>query len=325
MIIKTIRKSTLSSFLLLFICIAACCVLLTWPNAAASGISRGVGICSSIIIPSLFPFLVLAGFIVKSGLCASIGRRLERPTRFIFGLPGYCAPGILISLIGGYPAGGIAVGELARQGLITRKQGRRMLSFCVNGGPAFIISAIGAGMLGSVKYGVMLYTAHVAASLLIGLSLRLGSDTEDNKNSVINVASVSASRTSAASAFVESVGSACYSLLVMCGFIILFASLLSILDASGAAAKFQAVLVNILRNIWPEGTLKDIVSCIFPCLLEVSCGSVEAARIGSEAPLLLGISLDCRRSSRAKAYRAKLFCNAVSSCNSGGHLQHNPV
>ncbi|MDD2362924.1 MAG: hypothetical protein PHH84_08240 [Oscillospiraceae bacterium] len=291
MIIKIVRKSTLCRFLMLFICMAACGILLIWPNAASSGISRGLAICSSIIIPSLFPFIVLAGFIVKSGLCASIGRRFERPTRLIFGLPGCCAPGILISLIGGYPAGGIAVGELVRQGLITREQGRRMLSFCVNGGPAFIVSAIGAGMLGSVKYGVMLYSAHIAASVLIGILLRIGTDTHGNKKPSKKPAPVSASHMTAASAFVESVGSACYSLLIMCGFIVLFASLLSISDASGASAKFQAVMVNIFKGIWPESTLKGIAACIFPCLIEVSCGSVEAARIGSEAPLLLGIAL----------------------------------
>lgn len=291
MFVKTFRKSTLSSLVLLAGCAASCWILLAWPHAASSGISRGLAICSSIIIPSLFPFLVLAGFIVKSGLCASIGRRLEYPSRFIFGLPGCCAPGILISFIGGYPAGGIAVGELVREGLITREQGRRMLGFCVNGGPAFIISAVGAGMLGNVKYGVMLYTAHIGASIVLGLFLRIGAPVEDKKAPLKLPYSRSFTRLTPASAFVESVGSACNSLLMMCGFIVLFASFLSLLDASGASAKFQQFAVSVFRNIWPADILKNIVSSIVPCLLEVSCGSVEAARAGAAAPLLLGMAL----------------------------------
>ena len=81
MFIKTIRKSTLTACALLAACAGAGAVLLAWPEAAASGISRGLSICSSIIIPSLFPFLVLAGFLVKSGLSEALGRRLERLDR----------------------------------------------------------------------------------------------------------------------------------------------------------------------------------------------------------------------------------------------------
>lgn len=49
-----------------------------------------------------------------------------------------------------------------------------MLRFCVNGGPAFIISAVGAGMMGSVRFGVVLFTAHLLASLLIGIGGGIG-------------------------------------------------------------------------------------------------------------------------------------------------------
>ena len=49
-----------------------------------------------------------------------------------------------------------------------------MLCFCVNGGPAFIISAVGAGMMGEIRSGVILYCAHIAASLILGLIQRIG-------------------------------------------------------------------------------------------------------------------------------------------------------
>ena len=48
-----------------------------------------------------------------------------------------------------------------------------MLRFCVNAGPAFIISAVGAGMLGSVRMGVVLFAAHILASVLVGIGGRL--------------------------------------------------------------------------------------------------------------------------------------------------------
>ena len=173
MFIKTIRKSSVVSALLLAAVVAGGIALLMWPQAAATGVSRGLSICSSVIIPSLFPFLVLSGFLVRSGLSVKLGRRLDRVTRALFGLPGCCGAGILIGFIGGYPAGGMAAGELVEQGAITREEGKKMLRFCVNGGPAFIISAVGAGLMGDIRYGVMLYAAHIAAAVLIGLFGRL--------------------------------------------------------------------------------------------------------------------------------------------------------
>lgn len=289
MFIKTVRKSALTTTGLLAGCCLAGWLLLAWPEAAAAGVSRGLSLCSSVIIPSLFPFLVLSGFLVKSGLSASLGRRLERPARALFGLPGCCAPVILIGFIGGYPAGAVAAGELLDSGLVTRAQARRLLCFCVNGGPAFVISAVGAGMLGSAAYGALLYAAHIAASVLLGLLLRRGETppaAPPHGGSKTGTA-----RPSPASAFVESVGSACRSLLLMCGFILLFSSALSLLDASGAAAAFQSLLMRIAGVFGSADPWRPLIAAVLPGLLEVSCGSVEAAGAGTAAPLLLGMIL----------------------------------
>ncbi len=290
MFVKVIRKSTLTTFTLLTACTAAGWLLLAWPRAVSTGISRGLAICSSVIIPSLFPFLVLADFIIRSGISDKIGKLLERPVHFIFNLPGCCAPAILISLIGGYPAGGIAVGQLAKSGMITRGQAKRMLFFCINGGPAFIISAVGAGLMGNIKYGVMLYAAHIAASLIIGIFLRFCSSdvgTVQSKKPITKPTD----NPSAAYCFVESVGNACRTILLMCGFIVLFAALLSLADASGFPDWFQIRAANFLSTIWQSDALKDILKCIFPCIFEVSCGTVEAAQTGTAAPLILGMAL----------------------------------
>ena len=67
MFVRTFRKSALLTGLLLTGVVLAGAALLIWPQAAAAGVSRGLSICSSVIIPALFPFLVLSGFLVRSG------------------------------------------------------------------------------------------------------------------------------------------------------------------------------------------------------------------------------------------------------------------
>lgn len=265
MFVWTVRRHTFQKLLLCLLLALCAAALLLWPEAAANGVRRGLSICASVIIPSLFPFLVLAGFLVHSGIAAGIGRRLSGPTRVLFGLPGCCAAGILIGFVGGYPAGAAAVGELVRGGYITREQGRRMLRFCVGGGPAFVLSAVGAGMLGNQTYGLLLLAAQWAAMLLIGIVGRFL-----DRDGSAQPPPPPAAAPAASAALVQSVGTACQSLLTMCGFVLLGATVLSLWDASGL----------------PEG-----LTLWISCLTEVSCGCLEASATGPLAPLLLGMTM----------------------------------
>jgi len=281
MFFKTVHKRSIINIGLIAAVTAAGGALLVWPQAVATGVSRGLSICGSVMIPSLFPFLVLAGFIVRSGMSGTLGRRLERPTRFLFGLPGCCGAAILVSMIGGYPAGGVAIRELLEQKAITEAQARRMLRFCVNGGPAFVVSAVGAGLLGSVQKGLMLFAAQITASLLLGVAGRRKLEKE------LPQVKVKAKHVPAAAAFVESVNGACRSLLYICGFVVLFAAALSLGDASGFSGTFTHVAAVPLRWVG----MGDAAPSVLPILSEVSCGSVEAAGAGIWAPFLLGATL----------------------------------
>ena len=258
--------------------LSAGAVLLWRPLAAANGISRGLSVCADVLIPSLFPFLVLGGFLVRSGAAAAIGRRLERPTRLLFGLPGCCAAGILIAFVGGYPAGASVIAQLRREGRITAEEGQRMLRFCVAGGPGFVVNAVGIRLLSNGTLGGILFAAHVAAALLMGLC---GAPLEARKPTASRP--VPSPRCSTAAALVESVTAACETMLSMCGFVILFSALLTL------SASFLPPNAGKATSVLLAG------------LLEVSSGCVAAAPLGAVAPGLLsfflgfgGLSVHCQ-------------------------------
>ena len=256
--------------------IAAAAAALLWrPQAVAGGISRGLSVCADVLIPSLFPFLVLGRFLIGSGVADAIGRRLEGVTRVLFGLPGCCASGILIGLIGGYPAGGSVVGELLRRGRITREEGRRMLRFCVNGGPGFIISAVGVGLTGSRTLGVLLFVANLLAVLVLGIvAVPQGARRRRSEPTVYHVPP------SVSTAFVEAVTHVCETLLSMCGFVLLFSAVTALVDTLGVAQ---------LLGHTPRGA--DVISALIACVLEVSCGCTAAAALDGNAVLFLGFAV----------------------------------
>ncbi|MBO5797220.1 MAG: hypothetical protein J6R77_02615 [Clostridia bacterium] len=276
-----IHKQTLQHTGLLLGVGVACWALLRWPVAAANGVSRGLAVCGEVIIPSLFPFLVLTGVFVRSGLAGRVGKRLERLTRRLFRLPGCCGAAMLVGMIGGYPAGAVAVRDLLERGEITKKQAKRLLGFCVGGGPAFIIGAVGTRLLGSTYKGILLYIAHLLAALLIGLFARgRGEDFGIEKSQL-----VSKSET-LSKAFVQAVGSGCSALLSMCGFVMTFSAFLSLSDASGLTG-VMSYPFTLVGGQWG-------LPALYTAFWEVSCGSVAVAGSmaeGAGLAFLLGATL----------------------------------
>ena len=271
MFVRTLRSPPLNITALCATTVLTGAAFLCFPEAVYSGVCRGLSLCGSVLIPGLFPFLVLANFVVKSGVCSVIGTALEKLITRLFYLPGCCGVAILISLIGVYPAGAITVGELYREGRITQTEARRLLHFCVNAGPAFIISTVGVGLLGSVRCGLLLYAAHVAVALLIGIADGVRARVCTRSAPPKHAPAAHAAHISPGTALPLSINTACMSLLSMCGFVLLSSALLSLLDAAG------------ITQLAP-------LNRVLPGLLEVSCGCVEVAHAAG-MPLWLGTVL----------------------------------
>ncbi len=195
-------------------------------SAASAGVIDAIKLCGGTVIPSLLPFMVLSSYIINSGLASSAGKFLERPCRKIFRLPGDSACIIFLSMIGGFPVGAKMISSAVEKGNLTKNQGRRMMLFCVNAGPAFIINIVGVSMLGSQKAGIILLSATIFSSLLVGFLTRFFEKNDEKKIA-------HASQKITGGVLVESVESAIKTIVYVCGWIIVFGALRQIIsDAS---------------------------------------------------------------------------------------------
>lgn len=93
---------------------------------------------------------------MRSGLCGYLGKFLEKPVQVLFALPGSAGAAACMSFVAGYPVGAGMTAALFSEGRISQSDAQRMTLFCVNAGPAFVIGGVGAGMLGSVRAGVII-------------------------------------------------------------------------------------------------------------------------------------------------------------------------
>lgn len=147
-------------------------LLLLCSADAAQAVRDALALCAQSVIPALFPFFVASSLFIDLGCAAVLGRSLAPIMRRLFGVSGAGGTAFLLGIIGGYPVGGRTAGELYRSGQCEREECERLLAFCNNAGPSFILGIAGLGCFGSVRVGAWLYLIHVGAAVMVGLLFR---------------------------------------------------------------------------------------------------------------------------------------------------------
>ena len=208
---KTVRAIYIS----LIICVLV--LFIVSPDPCKSGIISGLLICGNVIIPSLFPFTVGVLLLLRCNVTGYL-TPLSKIAGFIFNQNIVMFGTMLLSFIGGYPIGGRLIREMCEQGRITKHNARIMLCYCVNGGPAFIVLAVGNGMLHSKNAGIVLLISHITASLLLAIICGRLFEKEKATKALIK-------RSGFIDAFVGAVADASNSILGICAYVILFSAI----------------------------------------------------------------------------------------------------
>lgn len=147
-------------------------LLLICSADTAQAVRDALTLCAQSVIPALFPFFVLSSLFIDSGCAAVLGKILAPVMRWLFGMSGAGSTAFLLGMIGGYPVGGRTIGALYRSGQCSREECERLLAFCNNAGPSFILGIAGLGCFGSVKIGTWLYLIHIGAAMIVGFLFR---------------------------------------------------------------------------------------------------------------------------------------------------------
>ena len=245
--------------------------LLVWPAPVTESVRASILYCLTGLAPSLFPFLALTSFVVRSGAGAVFGRGLGFLARYVFRLPACCAAPILLSWVGGYPAGARAASLLLGQGEITEGQAARMMLFCVNPGAAFVVTYLGGAVLHSVGAGWLLFAAVTLGSLLCGILAAWGSPVPPKNGPVLPEKDPKKPGGSPGGALVAAVSDASTAVLRMCACIVLFAGGSAVLRASGVTALLTGALAG--TGLCSPGEAQALLAF----LLEVTGGVGTAA------------------------------------------------
>ena len=284
----------------LFLGLALLCAVLSlmlWPQEAMEAAREGLQLCYNVIIPSLFPFFVLSALVVDLGLAGYVGRALEGLMRPLFHVPGACASAFVLGFVGGYPVGARTALSLYQKGMCTKTEAERLLSFCNNSGPAFILGVVGAGVFASSRVGVLLYLAHAAASVCVGLLFHFYKGGRRGKEAR-TVPRFQAERFTAA--FTGAVKNSFLSVLNICAFVVFFTVVIRLLFLSGLLPGLAALLGRLFAPLgfspaWAERLLTGALE-LSSGVWSLSGGGATAGELSMAAFLLgwAGLSVHCQ-------------------------------
>ena len=225
-------------------CLAALGVLLLCSADTARAVREGLALCAGSVIPALFPFLAVSGLLTALDAGAAPGRGRMLLAR-VLGCGPAGAGAFLLGLVGSYPVGARTVAQLYREKRISRPEACRLLLFCNNCGPAFILGVAGLGCFGSLRAGVLLWGVHILAALVIALALpRRAAEPPERPGSV-------SARPALVPALIAAVRDAAGTMVYICGFVVFFLVLLRVMGRvtglshpvlSGAVELTQGIL-----------------------------------------------------------------------------------
>jgi len=270
---------------LIAVCIAglACLSMVVFPSIAFLSAQKGISLWASSVLPALLPFFICANFMNYMGVT-----RVLRPSAFAFA----------ISVISGYPMGAKIIGDLRRREYISHNEAKRILSFCSTSGPAFIIGAVGTGLLRNPALGMIIATSHYLGAVLNGIYFSLRFRKNRDEKRALHLPSCKNNK-GALEIFTDAVFSSFKSLGIILAYIILFMLVTDLMQFSGVLNVFEQSYMKALTKGFFEMVvgcaslascleISELLKCVF-CTFIISWGGLSV--IGQSMSMLSGCGI----------------------------------
>ena len=242
---STLKIRKIGFFVAAAAAVTAAVLIFILSDAVKSGAENGLKICAGTVIPSLFPFAVLAYFMSAGGMFEPFLKISERLTLKLLGLNGDEFLCFLMSMLGGYPVGAGLIDKMCADGKLTSERARVILLFSVNAGPPFVVTAVGGGMIHSKKAGVVLLAVHLLSSVIMCRVLTLFYPPTAEKRTEKKPP------TSLGDCFVDAVRAASDGMFSICGWVVFFSAFRPIFETLplGGFARFALPLFEVTSGL----------------------------------------------------------------------------
>ena len=188
---------------------------------------------------------------MHTNLISQLGIILNKYMKPIFNIRGEGAFVFIMGIISGYPMGAKLATNFRKNNICSKEECERLLSFTNNSGPLFIVGTVGILMYGSTIIGLLLFITHILACITVGFIFRFWKNSNSsiayNSHQYATSKHTTVTFSNLGSVLSESITNSISTILLIGGFVVIFASVISILKSSGIL-NFCADIISPIFN-----------------------------------------------------------------------------
>jgi len=256
-------------------------ILFSKDNLIASKL--GLQLWANSIVPSLLPFFIATELLSHTNIIPYLGIMLNKIMKPLFNVPGEGAFALIMGIVSGYPTGAKIVTDFRQNGILTKEEGERLLSFTNNSGPLFILGTVGGSLFGNSTIGLLLLITHLLSSLTVGIIFRFWKKERkfhknnyrdiENNNTMVSFSNLG---TILSSSIINSVKT----IVIIGGFVVLFSVIVSVLDSSYVLNIFAFLLTPIFKILHIDPIF---INSVLTGIIELTNGIQKIALINYKA------------------------------------------
>ena len=124
------------------------------------------------LVPSIFPFYIIADLLINYGFIEFLRNILKKPFYKLFKITESAIFVFIFSMLTGFPSGAKYISNLVKEDLISEEEANKIIRFCHFSNPLFIINTIGSNILHSKKLGYLILISHFLSNFIIAFIFR---------------------------------------------------------------------------------------------------------------------------------------------------------
>ncbi len=156
------------------------------PKAVFEGATTGLNTWWNVLLPALLPFFIASELLMKLGVVHFIGMLLEPIMRPLFNIPGAGGFVMVMAITSGSPVNAMLTAKLRQEGVCTKNEAGRILSFTNFSSPFFMLTAVAVGMFSQPELGLIIAGAHYLANFSLGIILSFFGDKSRKSKNIIS-------------------------------------------------------------------------------------------------------------------------------------------
>jgi len=236
-------RAKLFNILIIILSLFVLIMLLIKKSVIYSSIIYALQLWVNNLIPALFPFFIIADILINYNITSYIPKIIKDFCKYIFNITDNMLSILLLSMVSGFPSNARNTRTLYDKNLISLEEANHILIFSHFSNPIFILTTVGVFFFHYEKIGIVLLISHYFSNFLLGILFR--NKFHFKKDNLIN----SWEQPNFGDTFIGAIRKAIDTILLICGIVLVFLMLSSIVIDLFNINGYNAMIVKGIFEI----------------------------------------------------------------------------